>query len=149
MPFKDTVAQAVETQSAQVYLISNFNQCKRKAGKDIGIGFPKAAILVDYEELQSTKTKEYLEKSVNILGSDGLWASSAVRFFAIYDLMVKLQWARMVCSMFRTRVGLYNLFSCFICRDIYITLPLHTHTHTRIHTRIHTRKHTLSVSSAF
>jgi len=70
---KDAVTQAITTQSSDVYLISSFSICKTKAGKDIAVGYPSEIKLIDYDEIKSEKTKRFIESSVNILGSDGLW----------------------------------------------------------------------------
>ena len=70
---KDAVAQAVQTQSSQVFLISTFSKCKAKGGHDLSAGYPASAVMIDYHELQSEKTKNFITTSVNILGSDGLW----------------------------------------------------------------------------
>lgn len=93
---KDTISQAVLTQSSTVYLISCFRRCHMNGGRNIGKGYDKGVVLIDYEEIMSNATKKFLELSVNILGSDGLWASSALRFFSLNDLMAKMKWERML-----------------------------------------------------
>jgi hypothetical protein len=67
---KDIVTQAASTQSSDIYLISSFSRCK---GFDLKAGYSSSIHFVDYDEIMSDKTKKFIETSVNILGSDGLW----------------------------------------------------------------------------
>lgn len=78
---KDAVTQALSTQSSDVYLISSFSACKSKTGKDIAMGYPESVKLIDYDEIKSEKTKKFIDNSVNILGSDGLWCETCQYFF--------------------------------------------------------------------
>lgn len=95
-----TINQAVYTQSESfdIYFISTFNKCV-KFGKNIhqDLHLSDVVIKVDADNILSNKTKNFLMKSHKLFSShSNLWKSSALRFFAIEDFMMKYNYSQAI-----------------------------------------------------